>query len=761
MSQTDLQAPGTTHSSEVVAPPPVDTSIEDPLQQRTPDTGPRDSGGAVALGDGLRAVMGGEEDSEQARGDEGTEAGAVSYEELLGKWLGGKVYAAIAPHLTLSKMTGYANQALDGAMPALKDALAGLDDDVDAAQLDAFGAALLELSQKGAGDWLKTDDGKRAESIAGWVDANPLWVSTIAVAAAAAFVLSNQSIPELAFKKLKLGEELTAGLKLKLGKTLALALEKIEVQLAVAAAQLTARYERDLTESDGEETLTEKAGVEVVLKDSYIDDKGEEQTLERLKGSVEGERVTSGPAGEDRTLESYTVGGSLAARLGRTGEDTLSLTATHSGDAAGSTTSSATLDYTTTDTRKDASGKDVEHSASNLSGKIDVEGGDVKLYAVKGDLMHRIDADTSLKADAALTGGDGETAMVATVRTESGDGKTHSVEIRDGVAYLKDTATAVVDGLTTTTTEEEGSDGSTATGVMVDGKLRDGLGVSGGYDEEVDGKTGARTSSASAGLTYEDDDTTAALNGKVGSDGSSEVSGSVEHDLSDELSVSAGFARAVKREGVDSAYQLTDTQRYTLGLELDRSELDVSLSSAIGTYGGDLSSAETSLHFATDSGFTGSGSVAFTKPIEDLKLSDASLWEVGASFGFKSKDRFEQYLLTYAWASEDDAHKVGALIEQQLDRFKLRLDSGVTYTRSADGVTDPRLKLSGGVLGAYSIGDPGDKDALLFGARYDYDAINGASVRPEVGVQLRGIPVTVDYDFKTKAVNLNVTVLRF
>lgn len=917
-ADTEVEDTSTTTTST------VDEVFEDPVTDPVtsapaPTTSTDESGGGPPTGnplvDGLQQSMTEDEQEKEqtGRGEDGTDLGREKYEALLGKWLGGKLYTAMAPHLTLGKMQGYASQALDGAVPALKDALKGLDTggDVDAGKLDAFAAALLEKSKAGAESWLASEEGKAAEKIAGWVDKNPFWISTIAVAAAATYVLTNQDIPELNLDKIKLGDDVSIGLGAKLGKTMDLALEKIELQIQVAAAQLSSKYERKLDQDEdaGTETLTESGSAGLTVSDTVkvTDDDGNEtdKTIERLKATVDGTRTSEGEIGGDKSLKSYEVTAGLTALLGDQGDESISLTGSEKGTVTDGGTrkeqsgtlsikdedsdlslsgtrkigddgqldeqtvsgklteqlseSSAltlsgsgktvvgddgtevvttggsvgykdevtTLDVSTSKTTTggelteqgttgtlstalgtgttaraevsnskkkddetgglvettsaggelrskktttDTDGNEVVLSDAGVSGKIEQRGDDIVLYDVKGDFMALLDQDsgTSIGGDVGVSKKDGaeEPTITGGITLQSG-GTTQSttVEKTGDVIAFKNTVEGVSDGITTNYTDKSSSDGSASTGLTVDGKGDNGVGIETSYSREtgptVDGKPGKTTESGSTTLTYSDDDTDVSIGGGVDSDGGSELSASVEQGVGDDVTIKAGYEQIIKKEGVESGYQLSDTRRYDLGFTLDRSELDLSLNTSVGTFNGDLQSVKTSTELSTESGFTASTSIGYSRPIEDLKLSDESLLEVGASFGFKDPDRFRSYLLTYGYNSGLDQQTFGLKIEEQLKKFKLRLDSGLTYTGTADGVSDPSLMFNTGVLGAYQLGDQKDKNALLFGMDYQYDDINGSQFIPRAGVQIKGVPVTVDYNLQQKSFNVNVTVLQF
>ncbi|MFT4976657.1 MAG: hypothetical protein ACI8S6_002562, partial [Myxococcota bacterium] len=408
----------------------VDEVFEDPVTDPVTSTAPTtsidkssggggDPPGSNPLVDGLQQTMTGGEETEQedsGRTEKGTDLGREKYEALLGKWLGGKLYTAMAPHLTLAKMQGYAGQALEGAMPSLKDALKGLDSgkDVDAAKLDAFATILLEKSKSGAEGWLGSEDGRAVEKTAGWIDKNPFWISTIAVAAAATYVLTNQDIPELDFDNIKLGKDVSIDFGAKLGKTMDLALEKIELQIQVAAAKLSSKYERKIVQDEdaGTETLTEKGGVGLSVSDtvSVTDDEGvvSDKTIERLKASVDGTRTSSGEIDGEKQLKSYEVTAGLTALLGDKGDESLTL--------SGSEKGTVTDDGTSREQTGSLSVKD-DDSTLTLGGSRKIGGdGEIDEQTISGSLNEKLSEDSSLSlsgSEKTVTGDDGDVVTTA------------------------------------------------------------------------------------------------------------------------------------------------------------------------------------------------------------------------------------------------------------------------------------------------------------------------------------------------------------
>lgn len=182
------------------------------------------------------------EEQEKLRGKEGTDEGLAAYQASLGTWLGGELYKAVAPHLTLESLSKYATEGLSEALKGSVDLLKGLDGEVDNKAIAAFGKALAEKLGPLAGEWLEKDGQGLAAGLAGWVDANPRLVALIGLLAAAGAVAANMDIPEIK-ESIGITDELTADVSVKLGKLRQIALEQIKARLAYESGPLVAAIE--------------------------------------------------------------------------------------------------------------------------------------------------------------------------------------------------------------------------------------------------------------------------------------------------------------------------------------------------------------------------------------------------------------------------------------------------------------------------------------------------------------------------------------
>ncbi len=192
--------------------------------------------------------------AETARTAEGTAAGLANYQAALGQWLGGELYGAVAGHLTLDAMSGYANKALLSALGGLSGALENLDpsnkDDVE-----KFSAAMKAEFGNAAGEWLKQNGAGFSADLADWVDAHPRMIVTAALLAAAGAYLANAKLPELSHA-FKLGD-FKAEIGAKIGRIRDISLEQVALELSHATAPLVAAVK---VSPNGDQTKTEFSG---------------------------------------------------------------------------------------------------------------------------------------------------------------------------------------------------------------------------------------------------------------------------------------------------------------------------------------------------------------------------------------------------------------------------------------------------------------------------------------------------------------------
>ena len=198
--------------------------------------------------------------AEKARTEEGTAAGLANYQATLGQWLGTQLYQAIAPELTLERLSGHANAGFTAAIDA---ALGSVDTN---GQISDDAIAKLSESLKKeygtiAGDWLNENGAGLTKRLGDWVDANPLWIVTSALLAAAGAIIANASIPELK-KKFKLGDNISGSVGANIGKLRDISLKSISAELEWATGPLLTAMKMSHSEGQTDTTVTASAGTE-------------------------------------------------------------------------------------------------------------------------------------------------------------------------------------------------------------------------------------------------------------------------------------------------------------------------------------------------------------------------------------------------------------------------------------------------------------------------------------------------------------------
>ena len=135
----------------------------------------------------------------------------------------------------------------------------------------------------------------------------------------------------------------------------------------------------------------------------------------------------------------------------------------------------------------------------------------------------------------------------------------------------------------------------------------------------------------------------------------------------------------------------------------------------------------------------------------EVGLRDEKLLSYGAHFGVRDPEQFRGFLLEYkhtnAASIPEDQFK--ATVETTIDKLMVRVHDETTLRNGS---------LSAGsvsALAAYPI----NKDlALIGGVTQGYGPNRTVGTMPQVGVQVKGIPVTVGYDVNSKAWNVGITI---
>jgi hypothetical protein len=215
-----------------------------------------------------------------------------------------------------------------------------------------------------------------------------------------------------------------------------------------------------------------------------------------------------------------------------------------------------------------------------------------------------------------------------------------------------------------------------------------------------------------------------------GSDGSGSMSTGLAYKA-DGLEASAGFSA---KQG---AYGLTEEQKLQLGLKYDRDGLKAS-------FDADLASASNAnrarLKGSVEKDFGDGHKAGGTL---DASLGgDKDLLELGAFYGFKDPNSFNAWLVEYKYNSKLDDNQFKGMLQSTLGPVKMRYQGAMQW-----GGNGRNVDLA--AHGAYFF----DKDTAAIagvGYRHDLDAGTG-SLKPEVGIQHKGVQVLFGYDTQNKA----------
>ncbi len=151
-------------------------------------------------------------------------AARKGFTDLLGSFLGGKLYEVVHDNVSADKFLEYGKQGITAAAEAIGDLpqpIAGsgiMDTKAEAEAVGKFGAALAKWAGGYAEEWLKGEDGAKFRQAASeWVEGHPGILIAAALAAAAAAVAANVDVPELK-QKFKIGGGLSASAGIDMGK---------------------------------------------------------------------------------------------------------------------------------------------------------------------------------------------------------------------------------------------------------------------------------------------------------------------------------------------------------------------------------------------------------------------------------------------------------------------------------------------------------------------------------------------------------------
>lgn len=250
-------------------------------------------------------------------------------------------------------------------------------------------------------------------------------------------------------------------------------------------------------------------------------------------------------------------------------------------------------------------------------------------------------------------------------------------------------------------------------------------------DFRYDAGAGRLTVGASA--LWEGDGLSAGGGARWGSDGARSVDASLTARRG-ETEATGKLSHAVSGD----AYGLTEENKAELGLRYTRADLKVALDAMISTSGASSAGVSAEKDLGGDRRAGG-----------DAKWADGALLEAGAFYGFRDPKEFRTFLAEYRYKAGVDEHTFGLLVERRFGDVLARWKQTAAW-----GTGGARLDSSAHVAKFL------DEDtALIAGATHQRDFATGRDTfRPEVGLQVKGVPVLVGYDTDRGQVTIGITV---
>ncbi len=228
--------------------------------------------------------------------------------------------------------------------------------------------------------------------------------------------------------------------------------------------------------------------------------------------------------------------------------------------------------------------------------------------------------------------------------------------------------------------------------------------------------------------------------------GSTDGSSSTKFDYEGEsglegLSTKFSLEETIQSMGARSAYDLDPNHKLSLGLNYSRKNLDAALDAVFSTSGDSTISSK--IDGKLGGGWMAGGDAT-------LRLNDPRLNELGGYFGFRDPDSFRTYLAKYRYVADEDSHTFNGMLEEQLGDIYMRLEQTAKFSQ-AGGAFESKGHA------AYFLDDK--KDIGLLGgmtARYGSDSDN--ALIPQVGMQIKGVPLLFGYDVQNKGFHIGLTL---
>lgn len=367
----------------------------------------------------------------------GGDAGLANYEAVLGEFLGGALYKALAAQLTYSALSADAQKGAEAALDGLLGAFGDIDGvTADPKALTALGSLLKDKLDPVVDKWMEKNGKGLSSALTGWVGAHPRTIVLTALLAAAGAVLANLTIPKIK-QKFKLGKGLSAEIEAKLGRIRELSLQSVRAKLSYESGPLLAAVSATHDESGTSATASVgyKGEGKSVNADATFDGQGlkfvglkgvVDTGIGQLSGSVSDSRGAGTIAGVslqstdgnitntqdyryDATSGAFTVGiGSIYKDSGLTVERKSSMGSDGSSGFSQSMSGSQTSGGTTTTESVGFS----HESKKTPFGMTEVDKATLGFSYTRSDLVAKLNA---------ALGSDGSSTLSGSVKKTSGE----------------------------------------------------------------------------------------------------------------------------------------------------------------------------------------------------------------------------------------------------------------------------------------------------------------------------------------------------
>jgi hypothetical protein len=203
-------------------------------------------------------------EAKKQKEEERAKANQASYEDALGKWLGGELYDLVADHLSADKVLKYGEQGADALVDLLGDQLEAIAEKGDAGQKEAITKLqpILEKYAEEAAD--KFLAGRHGQAFAEWTSqfaaSHPKTMVTMAVLAAIGAVAANVELPEIE-QKFKLGNGFGLEAGVGLGKIQEIALQSVNAALTFKKGGFNAEVRGGYEKGEDDEADKYTAGL--------------------------------------------------------------------------------------------------------------------------------------------------------------------------------------------------------------------------------------------------------------------------------------------------------------------------------------------------------------------------------------------------------------------------------------------------------------------------------------------------------------------